>query len=294
MKKHAMSSRATSMRGHVASDHLPGSAPTGSAPAHAGINRPQPPASVTGAELTIVCQNKTVCEHLHFAVPKGAVSVLAPRDALCKAALLDLLAGRQRPAAGTCLIDGHEAHNLPLAAKQRIGILENGERIYEVMTIGQTALFFNGCYPEWHNETYYRLTDGFGVSRRVKISNLHNHQRALVALAVLLARNPDLLILDDWITTFGDSTRAVVYDAIRRHGAQPGKTTLLVGHHAGLTPDLIDHLILVGHSTSLTIPTAALLAAPGPVPAASTGTMTVRQVPNTGSLRQTPPRQGRA
>ncbi|WP_310601396.1 ATP-binding cassette domain-containing protein [Desulfobulbus sp.] len=220
-------------------------------------------ASIRGIGLTVACGNTTICEHLHFAVPRGAVSVLAPRDALGKAALLNLLAGRNRPLAGLCLVEGHEAHNLPLAAKQKIGILENVDRIHEVMTIGQTALFFSGCHAEWRGEIYDRLTDGFGVSRRVKISNLPNHQRALMALAILLARNPDLLVLDDWITTFGGPTRAIVYDAIRRHGAQTGKTTLLVGHHAGLTPDLIDYLILMGHSTSLTIPTAGLLGADG-------------------------------
>jgi ABC-2 type transport system ATP-binding protein len=246
----------------------------------------------------VVCGNTTVCEHLHFAIPREAVSVLAPRDALGKAALLSLLAGRNRPVAGQCLVDGHQAHNLPLAAKQKIGILENVDRIHEVMTIGQTALFFSGCHAEWRGEIYDRLTDGFGVSRRVKISNLPNHQRALVALAILLARNPDLLVLDDWITTFGGPTRAIVYDAIRQHGAQAGKTTLLVGHHAGLTPDLIDYLILMGHSTSLTIPTAGLLGVDGtnsePAGPADTHLFASppRRLPRE-PVRQTPPEQGK-
>jgi ABC-2 type transport system ATP-binding protein len=186
---------------------------------------------------------------------------LAPSDALCKTALLDLFAGKHRPTTGHCLIEGREAHDLPLELKQRVGILENAERPYEVMTIGQTALFFNGCYSEWRDETYDLLINGLGVSRRVKISNLPNHQRALVALAVLLARNPDLLILDDWITTFGDQTRAIFHDAIRRFATQSGKTILLVGHHVGLTPDLIDQLILVGHSTSLALPISHLVSA---------------------------------
>ncbi len=225
------------------------------------IAREQTDVTIRGQSLTLMFQRRTLCEHLDFDVQAGAVTVLAPRDALCKTALLNLLAGRLRPLAGQCLIEGTEAHSLPLAVKQRVGMLENVERPYEVMTIGQTALFFSGCYPEWHNEIYYRLTDSFGVSRRVKISNLSNLQRALVALAVLLARNPDVLILDDWITTFGEQTRDIVHEAIHRYSEQPGKTTLLVGHHVGLTPHLIDQLILVGHSTSLVLPTVDLFGA---------------------------------
>lgn len=220
--------------------------------------REQTDITIRGQSLTLMFQERTLCEHLDFDVRAGFVTVLAPRDTLCKMALLNLLAGRLRPLAGRCLIEDTEAHSLPLAVKQRVGMLENVERPYEVMTIGQTALFFSGCYPEWHNEIYYRLTDSFGVSRRVKISNLSNVQRALVALAVLLARNPDVLILDDWITTIGEQTRDIVHEAIHRYSEQPGKTTLLVGHHVGLTPHLIDQLILLGHSTSLVLPTVDL------------------------------------
>ncbi len=221
---------------------------------------------IKAVALTLVCRGRTICENLHFGIPRGGVSVLVPRDAADKALWLNLTAGKHLPFAGKFLIDGHKAHLLQPTTRQRIGILENAERTYEVMTIGQAALFFSGCFAEWRPEVYDRLTDGFGVSRRVKISNLSNSQRALVALAMLLAKNPDFLILDDWITAFGDKTRTVVYDAIRRHSAQPGKTTLLVGHHVGLTPQRVDHLILVGHSTSLTLPTADL---PGSFPSFS-------------------------
>ena len=57
-------------------------------------------AAIKGVALTIGYRDHAVCERLHFTVPKGAVSVLAPRDALCKAALLDLLTGgvQQQPA----------------------------------------------------------------------------------------------------------------------------------------------------------------------------------------------------
>jgi hypothetical protein len=53
-------------------------------------------------------------------------------------------------------------------------------------------------------------------------------------------------------------TRTIVSDAIRRYSPPSGKTTLLVGHYVGLTPDPIDNLVLVGRSTSLAPPTAAL------------------------------------
>lgn len=220
------------------------------------INHQRP--YVTARALSVVFQEQFLYENLSFCVPEGGISVLAPQDALCRSALFELLVGRLRPVAGQCLIGKDEAHELPLENRQQRAVLENIEHPYEVMTIGQTAVFFSGCYPRWNNAWYYGLIEEFGLSKRMKISNLANHQRTLIALTVLLARNPDLLILDDWVTGFDPATRETIYRSIQRFRYKSGKTTILIGHHLGLTPHLIDHLILLGHSTSLTLPTAEL------------------------------------
>lgn len=215
---------------------------------------------IAAEQLTLVFQGKTVCEQLSFLVPHGGTSVLAPHDALCKAALFALLAGRLTPIAGSCLMYGHKAHDLPLTIRRQIAVLENIERTYEVMTIGQTAIFFSGCYPEWRGDRYTDMMESLGFARRMKICNLANHQRVLVALAVLIAQDPELLILDDWVAGFDPQSREAVYDAIHRYRSGSSKTTILLGNHVGLTPDLVDHLILVGHSTSLTLPATDLFA----------------------------------
>lgn len=214
--------------------------------------------SIAAERLSLMFQGRCLCENLSFAIPQGGISVLAPKDALYRSALFELLAGRLHPAAGQCLIGKYEIHHLPLEIRRQIAVLENTEHPYEVMTIGQTAVFFSGCYPRWNNEWYFGLIEEFGLSKRMKISNLANHQRTLIALTVLLARNPELLILDDWITGFDPATREIIHRSIQRFRYKSGKTTILIGHHLGLTPHLIDNLILLGHSTSLTLPTAEL------------------------------------
>lgn len=215
-------------------------------------------AAITAQGLSLVFQGRQICENLSFTLPRGSISVLVPQNALAKSALFELLAGRIRPEAGQCRIGPNEIHDLPLEIRRRIAVLENTERPYEVMTVGQTAMFFSGCFPAWSNERYYELIEEFGLTKRMKISNLAIHQRTLVALAVLLARNPDLLILDDWLAGFSPATRDIINRALHRFRGQSGGTTILVGQHLGLSPDLVDNLVLVGYSTCLTLPTAQL------------------------------------
>lgn len=245
-------------------------------PLPASTPRPTPTPCIRVTDLSLVFQGQTLCRHLDFTVPQGGINVLAPKDNLCKAALFELLAGRCSPAAGQCLICGHAIDEMPVDIRQQIGLLENSDRIYEVMTVGQTAIFFNGCFPHWSNDRYHALIDDLHLTRRMKISNLSHQQRVLVALAVLLARNPQLLVIDDWITGLDPATRGFIYQALHRFRSCSGATTLLLGHHAGLGPHLIDHLILVGHSTALTLPSAELfgndpnLLHAAPTPPAST------------------------
>lgn len=221
-----------------------------------GDPTPTPSACIRAIDLTLIFQDQTLCQHLDFTVPQRGLTVLAPQDTLCKAAVFELLAGRCTPAAGQCLIDGHNIDELPMDLRQQIGIVENSERVYEVMTIGQTAIFFSGCYPQWNDDHFYALMAELRLTRRMKISNLSHQQRALIALAVLLARNPRLLVIDDWITGFDPASRTYIYRALQRYRRKTDSTTLLLGHPIGLAPHLIDHLVLVGHSTALTLPSA--------------------------------------
>lgn len=219
------------------------------------LNKPRPVTSpyICATDLTLVFQRQILCQHLDFTVPQGGITVLAPQDNLCKAALFELLAGRCSPAAGKCLIDGHAIDDMPMDVRQQIALLENGERLYEVMTIGQTAIFFSGCFPGWRDDHFRALIEELDLTRRMKISNLSHQQRALIALALLLARNPQLLVIDDWVSGLGPDARTFMYQALYRYRAGSATTTLLLGHHTGLSPECINHLVLVGHRTALTV-----------------------------------------
>lgn len=203
--------------------------------------------------LTLIFQGQTLCQHLDFIIPQGGITVLAPKDNLCKAALFELLAGRCIPASGQCRIFDHAIDDMPVDVRQQIALLENGDRLYEVMTIGQTAIFFSGCFPGWRDDHFRAMIEEIGLTRRMKISNLSHQQRVMIALALLLARNPQLLIIDDWVSGLDPASRGFIYQALQRYRGGSG-TTLLLGNHAGLSPERIDHLILAGYSTALTLP----------------------------------------
>lgn len=96
---------------------------------HPRYATPPPPASIEGLGLTIEFEGHLLCHGSRLHRSKWDGGGLSPR---------------QGP------MERLQIHNPTFTVKQRIGMLENEERSSEVMTIGQSALFFSGCYvPSW-------------------------------------------------------------------------------------------------------------------------------------------------
>ncbi|MEW5208271.1 ATP-binding cassette domain-containing protein, partial [Bacillus cereus] len=67
------------------------------------------------------------------------------------------------------------------------------------MNITQIEKFYDSFYPgKWKKEAYYDLMNKLKVAPVQRISRMSNGQRSQVALGLILAQNPELLILDDF------------------------------------------------------------------------------------------------
>ena len=65
--------------------------------------------------------------------------------------------------------------------------------------ITQIEKFYASFYPgQWKKEAYYDLMNKLKVAPGQRISRMSNGQRSQVALGLILAQNPELLILDDF------------------------------------------------------------------------------------------------
>ena len=65
------------------------------------------------------------------------------------------------------------------------------------MTVRQSEKFQRGTFPSWNNAMFESTVRRFGIDPGQKIRVLSRGQRAGVSLALTLAAEPELLILDD-------------------------------------------------------------------------------------------------
>ena len=81
--------------------------------------------------------------------------------------------------------------------RRNIGLLIEGHVQYQFMTIQQIEKFYSAFYPkQWKKEAYYELMNKLKVAPKQRISRMSCGQRSQVALGLILAQNPELLVLD--------------------------------------------------------------------------------------------------
>ncbi len=184
----------------------------------------------------------TILDGITLDVPAGQfVAVIGPSGS-GKSTLLGLLAGLDRPTAGSIRIDGHELASLDEDALARLRLEKVGYVFQSFHLIPTLTALENVAIPlELAGvpdalERAGALLDEVGLKARVAHypAELSGGEQQRVALARAVANRPGLLLADEPTGNLDSATGAQIVDLLvglhRRHGA----TLVLVTHDAAL------------------------------------------------------------
>ena len=154
--------------------------------------------AIATERLTKDYDGRRVVDGLGLRIPAGSVYGFLGRNGAGKSTTIKMLMGMVRPSFGRIELLGHDLDALPTEARGRIAYLAEGHPLYGWMTIAEAARFASAFHPgRWDRAMFERVLDHFELPGRAKIRRLSNGQRANVALALAIAPDPDLLVLDD-------------------------------------------------------------------------------------------------
>jgi len=154
--------------------------------------------AIVTERLTKYYGPRCVVNTLNLHVPTGTVYGFLGRNGAGKSTTIKMLLGMAQPSHGKVELLGHDVASLPPEVKGRIAYLAEGHPLYGWMTVGEAVRFARAFHPErWNQAVLDQILDYFGIPPKTKLRRLSNGQRANVALALAIAPDPDLLILDD-------------------------------------------------------------------------------------------------
>ena len=209
-------------------------------------------------ENIIECRNlshyygkRMIYENLSFDVPKGHILGLLGKNGTGKTTTINILSGYLEPRDGKCMIFGEDIRKMRPGTKARIGLLIEGHVQYEFMTIKEIERFYSAFYPKWKKEAYYELIGKLKVAPGQRISRMSCGQRSQVALGLILAQNPDLLVLDDFSLGLDPGYRRLFVDYLREYAKAEGKTVFLTSHIIQDMERLVDDCIIMDYGKIL-------------------------------------------
>lgn len=140
---------------------------------------------------------RRVVAPLDLRVPRGTIVGFLGRNGAGKSTTIRMLLGLVPPTRGSATVLGHDCTALPPEARARIGYLAEGHPVYGGMRVEECGRFQSRFYPRWNDEIFRGVVAHFGLKRTALAGDLSRGERAGLCLALTLAPEPELLILDD-------------------------------------------------------------------------------------------------
>ncbi|WP_079184531.1 ABC transporter ATP-binding protein [Streptomyces uncialis] len=209
--------------------------------------------SLAAEGLTLGYGDRVVVESLDLPVPPGGITAIVGANACGKSTLLRSMSRLLAPRAGRVVLDGKEVHRLPAKALARtLGLLPQSPVAPEGITVGD--LVGRGRHPHQRVFSRWNAEDDAAVAAALEatdttaladrsVDELSGGQRQRVWIAMALAQQTDILMLDE-PTTFLDASHQVeVLDLLTDLNRVRGTTVVMVLHDLNLAARYADHIV---------------------------------------------------
>ena len=208
--------------------------------------------------ISFVRNGKKIIDGLSLQILKGESWAILGKNGSGKTTLLNIIYGLTWPTTGSVKIFGKEFGDFPIREIQKkIGILQSShqeERIQKNLSVKEiiaTGFFSSiGLYSKitrLQKSQIGKILKDHGLEKKLNenFSNLSSGEKKLVLLLRSIISNPEILILDEPLSSFDISAREKFSAILKKLRTKKKFTLLLVTHRVEEIPDFITHAALM-------------------------------------------------
>ena len=216
------------------------------------IERSDPPPTPSASDYVIETESLDLCygrkkalNKLTLRIPRGRIHAIVGANGAGKSSLFRILLGVQSGNAGRATILGHDCTALTEHERARIGFVNEEHSLPGWLRVDELVAMQRRLYPKWDERRYQSIIGHFHVLPDQRIANLSRGERAGVNLAMALAQNPELLILDEPTLGLDVIAKRAFLEAVL-NSIDDGDTTIIYcSHQMDEIERLADNLIIL-------------------------------------------------
>jgi iron complex transport system ATP-binding protein len=205
--------------------------------------------------LTLAYDNACIIEDMRLTIPDGKITALVGPNGCGKSTLLRGISRLLKPRKGNVLLESQDIWKLPTKElAKRLGILPQGPVAPEGLTVHE--LVAQGRYPhqtwlqQWSPEDERITREALEITNITEfadrpVDTLSGGQRQRAWIAMTLAQDSEIILLDEPTTFLDLAFQIEVLDLLHTLNIERGKTIVMVLHDLNHACRYADYLIAV-------------------------------------------------
>ena len=194
------------------------------------------------------CQNvmkkygkKTAVANITTNIVPGKIYALLGSNGSGKTTFMKMVAGLVKPTSGDITLDG-----MPIGeeSKKYIAYMPTESFYYNYMTCKDAGNFYKDFYQDFDENKYYYLLNEMNLDPNMKVSKMSSGMTAKAKLALTLARNAAIIMLDEPLNGIDIIAREKVIDTVLK-SASPNNAIVMSSHLVDELEKVIDYAIFV-------------------------------------------------
>jgi iron complex transport system ATP-binding protein len=210
---------------------------------------------LNGQHLTLSYEQSTIIHDLSLDIPEGKITVLVGPNGCGKSTLLRGISRLLKPRQGQVVLDNHDIWKMPTKdLARRLGILPQGPVAPEGLTVHE--LVAQGRYPhqswfqQWSVEDERMTAEALLITGLTDLADrpvdtLSGGQRQRAWIAMTLAQDSEIILLDEPTTFLDLAYQIEVLDLLHELNVERGKTIVMVLHDLNQACRYADYLVAV-------------------------------------------------
>lgn len=177
-----------------------------------------------------------------FTLPSGCIMGLIGENGAGKSTAIKLILDMLDADSGTVSLLGKDTTEGKTLAKDDIGVVVDTPAFSDVMTAEQMNSVMKHTYSRWNEDEFFALLEKLGIERKKQFRRFSTGMKMKLGLAVALAHDARLLILDEPTNGLDPVVRKEIVSIFNEFTRRPDNSVLISSHIVSDLEKLCDYV----------------------------------------------------
>lgn len=194
------------------------------------------------------CQNvmkkyggKAAVSNITTNIVPGKIYALLGSNGSGKTTFMKMVAGLVKPTSGVITYEGQP---IGVESKKHIAYMPTESFYYGYMSCKDAGKFYKDFYEDFDENKYYQLLNEMNLDPEFKVSKMSSGMTAKAKLALTLARESKIIMLDEPLNGIDIIAREKIIDTILKN-ASPDNAIIMSSHLVDELEKIVDYAIFI-------------------------------------------------